>query len=65
MEKAGIIAKLNPTHKFGNNMVVVNKPHSDKVSNVIDPKDLNTAIKRPHFPKVFTLDDILPQLKSA
>ncbi|XP_060606617.1 uncharacterized protein K02A2.6-like [Ruditapes philippinarum] len=64
MEKAGIIAKVTAPTNWVNSMVVVNKPHSDKVRTVIDPKDLNKAIHRPHYPTK-TLDDILPQLKSA
>ncbi|XP_060554235.1 uncharacterized protein K02A2.6-like [Ruditapes philippinarum] len=64
MEKAGIIAKVTTPTNWVNSMVVVNKPHSDKVRIVIDPKDLNKAIHRPHYPTK-TLDDILPQLNSA
>lgn len=50
MEKAGIIAKVNSPRNWVNSMVVVNKPHSDNVGIVIDPKDLNKAIRRPHYP---------------
>lgn len=64
MEKARIITKVTTPTNWVNSMVVVNKPHSDKVRIVIDPKDLNNAIQRPQYPTK-TLDDILPQLKSA
>lgn len=48
---------VNKHSEWVNSMVVVNKPHPDKVYIVIDPRDLNKAIKM--------LDNILPQLKSA
>jgi len=59
-----IITKVNKPTSYVNSMVVVNKPRSDKVRIVIDPKNLNKAIKRPHY-STKTLDDILPQFKSA
>ena len=43
-------------------MVAVRKP--GKIRLCIDPKDLNKAIKRPHYP-LPTIEDILPKLKNA
>lgn len=44
------------------NMVAVKKP--GKLRLCIDPKDLNSAIKRPHY-QMPTVDDILPKISKA
>jgi hypothetical protein len=61
MEHAGIIEKVNTPTRWVNSMVVVSKAGTDKVRICLDPKDLNKAISRPHYP-MRTLDDILPML---
>ncbi|XP_063951721.1 uncharacterized protein K02A2.6-like [Lytechinus pictus] len=43
-------------------MVVVKKPQKLRIC--LDPKDLNRAIKRPHYP-IPVIDDILPNLAKA
>ena len=44
-------------------MVAVRKP-SGKLRICIDPKDLNKALLRPHYP-ISTIDEILPRLANA
>ena len=46
-----------------NSLVTVEKPNGS-IRICLDPKDLNGAIKRPHYPNK-TLDDILPDLTDA
>ena len=43
-------------------MVIVKKPNKLRIC--LDPKDLNKAIKRSHYP-IPTIDNILPQLSKA
>ena len=45
-----------------NSIVVVDKPNKTRIC--LDPKDLNHAIKRCHYPMP-TIDDILPDLHNA
>lgn len=62
MEKANIIAKVSTPTEWVNSLVVVEK--SNKLRVCLDPRDLNKAILRPHYP-MRTLDDILPHLTGA
>ena len=54
MEKKGIIRKVrdNEPTDWVNSLVVVPKPAEDQVRVCIDPKDLNRAIKREHYPMI-------------
>ncbi len=45
-------------------MVTVAKKNIDKIQICLDPKDLNKAIKRPHYP-MKTIDDITHTLAGA
>ena len=45
-------------------MVIIQKPDSDKLRVCLDPRDLNVAILRPHYPSR-TLEEILPELVNA
>ena len=64
LEQNGIIAKVDEPVEWTSALCVVNKPHSDAVRIVIDPKPLNRALKRSHF--LFkTLDDVLSDLNQA
>ena len=60
MEEQGIICKVSEPTKWVNSLVVVEKPHSGKLRICLDPRDLNEAIIRPHYPGK-TLDEVLPQ----
>ncbi|VDH89666.1 Hypothetical predicted protein [Mytilus galloprovincialis] len=63
MVNADIICKVNGPTPWVNSLVVVEKPNG-KLRVCLDPKDLNSAIQRPHYP-MRTLEDILPQLSNA
>ena len=64
MESQGIISKVSEPTKWVNSLVVVEKPHSGKLRICLDPRDLNKAIIRPHYPSK-TLEEVLPQLSGA
>ena len=62
MEDIGVIARQTEPTEWVNSMVVVNK--GDKIRICIDPKDLNRAIMREHFP-LKTIDDVLANMPNA
>ena len=62
LEKKGIIAKVTTPTEWISSMVAVKKP--GKLRICIDPKDLNSAIRRSHYPMP-TLSDILPKITNA
>ncbi|XP_041867384.1 uncharacterized protein K02A2.6-like [Melanotaenia boesemani] len=64
MERDGIIAKVNEPTQWVNGLVVAEKPRTGKLRVCLDPRDLNKAIKRPHYP-LPTLDDVTPKLAGA
>ena len=57
MEKQQVIVKVTEPTEWVNSMVAAEKPRTGKLRVCLDPKDLNKAIKRPHYP-LPTLDDI-------
>ena len=63
MVKDGVITKVTEPSEWVNSMVTVEKP-SGALRVCIDPKDLNDAIMRPHYPSR-SIDDILPDLTGA
>uniref|UniRef100_A0A8C5QD11 Gypsy retrotransposon integrase-like protein 1 n=1 Tax=Leptobrachium leishanense TaxID=445787 RepID=A0A8C5QD11_9ANUR len=63
LEKQGIITPVERSTDWISSMVIVKKP-SGKLRICIDPKPLNKALKRSHYP-LPTLDDILPDLARA
>ncbi|XP_011437820.3 retrovirus-related Pol polyprotein from transposon 297 [Magallana gigas] len=60
--KRGVLKKVSSPTDWISNMVAVKKP--GKLRLCIDPKDLNSAIKRPHY-QMPTVDDILPKISKA
>ena len=58
-----IIAKVEEPTDWVNSCVCVTKPNGS-IRLCLDPKDLNKAIKRPHY-YTPTLEDILPKLNGA
>jgi hypothetical protein len=60
MESLGIIIKVTEPTEWVSSLVIIQKPDSDKLRVCLDPKDLNTAILRPHYPSR-TLQEILPE----
>uniref|UniRef100_A0A8C5PGJ5 ribonuclease H n=1 Tax=Leptobrachium leishanense TaxID=445787 RepID=A0A8C5PGJ5_9ANUR len=63
LEQQGIITPVEGSTDWISRMVVVKKP-SGKLRICIDPKLLNRALKRSHYP-LPTIDDILPVLARA
>ena len=57
-----VITPVKTPTKWINSMVAVRRP--GKLRLCIDPKDLNKAIKRPHYP-LPTIEDILPKVFSV
>ena len=63
LEKRSIIRKVTEPSDWISSTVVVSKA-SGKVRLCIDPKPLNKALKRNHYP-LATIDDVLPELAKA
>ncbi|KAK3107010.1 hypothetical protein FSP39_004902 [Pinctada imbricata] len=63
METEGIITKVTEPTQWVNSLVVV-ETSSGKLRVCLDPRDLNKAIQRPHYP-MRTLEDTLPELSGA
>lgn len=62
MEKIGVVTKQTEPTEWVNSMVTIVKPN--KVRICIDPRDLNRAIKREHYP-MKTIDEVLAGIKDA
>ena len=63
MENTGVIDKATTSTDWVNSLVIVEKENG-KLRICLDPRDLNAAIKRPHYPMP-TLEDALAKLTSA
>ncbi|KAL0159196.1 hypothetical protein M9458_042921, partial [Cirrhinus mrigala] len=63
LQRRGIVAPVERSADWISSMVVVQKP-SSRLRVCIDPRPLNRALKRSHFP-LPTIDDILPELSNA
>ncbi|XP_056016955.1 uncharacterized protein K02A2.6-like [Ostrea edulis] len=63
MEQEGIIVRQSEPTEWVNSLVTVIKPNGS-VRLCLDPKDLNSAIKRPHYP-MLTIDEIVSRMPSA
>ncbi|XP_021361397.1 uncharacterized protein K02A2.6-like [Mizuhopecten yessoensis] len=64
MESLEIITKVIDPTEWVSSLVVVKNPESGKLRVCIDPKDLNKAILRPHYPTK-TLEDVLLEISCA
>ena len=62
LEKQGIIAKVSEPTPWVSSLVLVDRGHKLRIC--LDPKDLNSAIQRSHYPMP-TIEDILPDLHNA
>ena len=62
MEKAGVIVRQTEPTDWVNSMVAVVKPN--KIRICIDPRDLNAAIRREHFPMT-TIEDVVASMPQA
>ena len=63
LTKLQIIEPVSKPTKWVSSMVTTKKPNGD-IRICIDPKDLNEALQRSHYP-IPTMDDVLPQLNNA
>ncbi|KAI8490471.1 hypothetical protein Bbelb_317390 [Branchiostoma belcheri] len=63
MEQKGIISKVTRPTDWVNSIVVKEKPNG-KLRIYLDPRDLNNALKRNHYPTP-TLEEITPALAGA
>ncbi|XP_060575603.1 uncharacterized protein LOC132733042 [Ruditapes philippinarum] len=63
MENMGVIAKISTPTEWCNNLVVTEKSNGD-IRLCLDPRSLNSAIKRTHYP-LKTLDDVLHKFGNA
>ena len=64
MENDQIIRKVIEPTDWVNSLVVVEKPKTGKLRICLDPKALNEAIRRPHYP-MSTLEDVTAKLTNA
>ena len=60
MESTGVIQRVTTPTDWVNSLVVVEKPNG-KLRICLDPKDLNTAMKRHHYPMP-TLDEAVSKM---
>ena len=63
MENDGVIRKVDEPTDWVNSMVIVDKPNK-KLRICLDPRNLNTAIKREHF-QLPTIEEITSRLTGA
>ena len=63
MEKLGVIEKVTEPTDWVNSLVIAEKPNG-KLRLCLDPKDLNEAIKRPHY-STKTLEEALAEMPNA
>lgn len=63
LERAGVISRVDEPTDWISSLVAFRKPNG-KIRPCLDPKDLNQAIIRNHYPTP-TLDDVLPKLSKA
>ena len=63
MEKLGVIVRQEEPTEWVNSLVVVQKPNGS-VRLCIDPRDLNVAMKRSHYP-MKTVDEVASRLQGA
>lgn len=64
MEREGIICKVTEPTQWVNALVVCEKPKTGKLRICLDPRPLNKAIMRPHYP-LPTLEDVTSKLAGA
>ena len=50
MEESNVICKVTEPTEWVNVLIVVKKPQTCKLRVCLDPRDLNKAIQRPHYP---------------
>ncbi|XP_042338488.1 uncharacterized protein K02A2.6-like, partial [Plectropomus leopardus] len=61
MQELGVITPISEPTDWVSSMVATNKKDKKEIRICINPKDLNTALKRPHHP-MRTVDDVASQM---
>lgn len=64
MEKLDVIERVVEPRAWVNSMVTIWKPEKKKVRICIDPKDLNAAIEREHYPMT-TIEEVVTRMTGA
>ncbi|XP_060769073.1 uncharacterized protein K02A2.6-like [Neoarius graeffei] len=64
MEESNVICKVTEPTEWVNALVVVGKPQTGKLRVCLDPRALNKAIQRPHYP-LPRLEDVTTKLAGA
>lgn len=64
MEKLGVIVRVEEPSEWVSSMVTVCKPGRETVRICLDPKDLNEAIEREHFP-MRTIEEVVIGMPNA
>ena len=64
MQDIGVIKQVTKPTPWVNSIVIVDKPKSNDLRICLDPRNLNRAIKRPHYP-MQTFEDITTKLAGA
>ena len=63
MESLGVVERVHEPSDWVNSMVTIIKPNG-KLRICIDPRDLNRAIKREHFPTK-TIEEVVSRMPNA
>ncbi|XDV53655.1 hypothetical protein PO909_022102 [Leuciscus waleckii] len=64
MADLGVITPVSEPTEWVSSMVATNKKQTKDIRICIDPKDLNTALKRPHHP-MRTVEEVASQMANA
>ena len=64
MEKLDVIEKVTEPRAWVSSMVTIWKPEKQKIRICMDPKDLNDAIQREHYP-MKTIEEVMTRMPGA
>jgi len=64
MEKLDVIEKVTEPRAWVSSMVTIWKPEKQKIQICMDPKDLNAAIEREHYP-MRTIEEVMARMPGA
>ena len=64
MEQLDVIEKVTEPRQWVSSMVAVWKPEKQKIRICMDPKDLNNAIEREHYP-MRTIEEVMARMPGA
>ena len=64
MTQKGVITTVSEPTDWVSSMVVAHKKDKQEIRLCINPKDLNTALKRPHYP-MRSVEEVATQMSGA